>query len=983
MDPCAHRHARGGAWLSGLALLAVSLDARGAQPGDWPTYGHDPGGMRYSPLKQIDVSNVARLQTAWTYSMRPAPAPVADGGARGADGIGTANDAARRAEGIGAADGAAIRVEGVGAAEEAARRVAEGAAPVARRRNRLGGSQATPLVVDGLLYLSTPYRRVVALEAETGREVWGCDVAGPGQPSLRGVEYWPGDEQSGARIFFGTRDGRLIALDAKTGAPAESFGAHGIVDLKTPDIVPAGSPSSPMAQYGMTSPPLVYRNLVITGSATQEFPALGAAGDVRAWDARTGKLVWTFHTVPRPGEVGHDTWGKDSWRGRSGTNVWGFMTVDEPRGMLYMPVAAPAWDRYGGDRPGDNLFSSSVVAVDANTGKYLWHFQVVHHDIWDFDTQAPPLLLDVKHSSRTIPAVAVVSKSGYFFLLDRVNGKPLFKVKEQRFPPSDVPGELASRTQPVPVKPAPVARRTFSMADVATVTPELESFCRGWIESQKMRMGGPYLPLAFSTPTITFPGRQGGANWGGGSFDPERRLFFVNASNLGQVEQLSRRDDGTFTTAGPATGRFSDRDSNLMCQQPPWGTLTAINVDTGTIAWQSVLGVTDKLPAERAKTGRPNVGGSIATAGGLIFIGATDDARFRAFDAQTGAELWTVKLPAAAHATPITYQGKDGRQYVAVVATGGSFLDSPIEGDALHVFALPATEPRGSGFPDPYAGRKKILIVGDLHTGNQIAHDAVSHAMATLERLGRESGAYVAFLRTDTQLVTKGEVWGSGDYAKGGKRQARGRNLDYFDAVVFYTNGETEMSAEQKQDLLSFVRDDGKGFVAVHTATASFYGWPEYGEMVGGYFENHPWNVFDASVIVERPDFPAVKHLPAELILRDEMYQYRAPYSRENVDVLARLDESKLDLTNRNVKRTDHDFPVAWVRNYGKGKVFSSTLGHPDAAWDDPRVQTLYLEGIKWVLGLTNAEARPHAQPPASSRRTSPGTPGSAAAPPR
>jgi hypothetical protein len=263
-------------------------------------------------------------------------------------------------------------------------------------------------------------------------------------------------------------------------------------------------------------------------------------------------------------------------------------------------------------------------------------------------------------------------------------------------------------------------------------------------------------------------------------------------------------------------------------------------------------------------------------------------------------------------------------------------------------------------FPDPYAGKKKILVVGDTRTGNQIAHDAVSHAMATLERLGRESGAYIAFLRTDTGLVTKAEVWGSGDYAKGGPRQARGRNLDYFDAVVFYTNGETEMTAEQKRDLLSFVRDDGKGFVAVHTATASFYGWPEYGELVGGYFDGHPWGIFEAPVIVERQDFPAMRHLPAQLTLRDEMYQYRSPYSRAKVDVLARLDESKLDLSRKDVRRSDGDFPVAWVKNYGRGRVFSATLGHTDASWDDPRVQTIYLEGIKWVLRMNDAPVMPH-----------------------
>ena len=264
---------RGNAWLSGVVLLAVSVAARGvpaATDTDWPTYGHDPGGMRYSPLTQINTSNVAQLKSAWTYSMRV-----------------TGTEAP--------------------ASEDAARRVSEGATPFPRRRSRLGASQTTPLVIDGTMYLSTPYRRVVALDAQSGSEVWHYDVPGPGQPSLRGVEYWPGDTSSGPRIVFGTRDGRLIALDAKTGLPADEFGAHGIVDLKTPDIVPEVS-TSPMAQYGLTSPPLVYRNLIVTGSAVQEFPALGASGDVRAWDAHTGKLVWTFHTVPRPGEYAHDTW---------------------------------------------------------------------------------------------------------------------------------------------------------------------------------------------------------------------------------------------------------------------------------------------------------------------------------------------------------------------------------------------------------------------------------------------------------------------------------------------------------------------------------------------------------------------------------------------------------------------------------------------------------------------------------------------------
>ena len=660
------RWRRGGSstWkaVGSTALVAVCAhEAAGVLPSDWPTYGHDPGGMRYSPLSQINTTNVTQLAKAWSYSMRPAAT------------VGKEDPLAQP-----------------GAAAEGAQRAGEGLGQLPRRRSRLGGSEATPLVVDGLMYLPTPYRHVVALEAETGREVWSYEVPGTAQPSLRGVEYWAGDGDTQPRIFFGTRDGRLIGLDARTGKPAEGFGAAGVVELKTPDVVPGpATTSSPMTQYGLTSPPLVFRNLVITGSAVQEFPQLGPSGDVRAWDARTGKLVWTFHTVPRPGELGHDTWKGDSWRGRSGTNVWGIMTADVERGIVYLPVAAPTWDRFGGDRLGDNLFGSTIVALDGTTGKHLWHFQVVHHDIWDFDTEAPPALFDVERGKRTVPAVAIVSKSGLFFLLNRVTGKPLIEVRERRVPRSDVPGEVSSPTQPMPVRPAPFARQSFTMADVAMVTPELEAYCRKWIESRNMRMGGPYLPLALNRLTISFPGRQGGANWGGGSYDPVAGYFFVNANNLGQVEQITRRADGTLTTFDADSGRFSDRDHGLMCQQPPWGTLTAIDVASGKIAWQSTLGISDQLPESVSHTGRPNVGGSIATAGGLVFIGATDDARLRAFNARTGEEVWTTRLPASAHATPITYQGRNGKQYVAIVATGGSFLESPIASDSVDVFALP------------------------------------------------------------------------------------------------------------------------------------------------------------------------------------------------------------------------------------------------------------------------------------------------------
>jgi quinoprotein glucose dehydrogenase len=639
-------------------FFAAFATSANAQQGDWPTYGHDPGGMRYSPLTQINLSNVGQLKEAWTYHMRPSsldqpqPEPTA---------------------------------------AELAQRAAEAAGPMRRRSGRYSQSEATPLVVEGLMFVSTPYRRVVALRPETGEEVWAYQLPGTSQPSTRGLEYWPGDAQSPSEIVFGTRDGLLIALDAKTGHVVDGFGDHGVVEMKTPEVMPPTPVASPygLPGLGMTSPPIVYRNLVVTGSIVQEFPQLGPYADVRAWDVRTGKLVWTFHTVPRPGEYGHDTWAGDSWKQRSGTNVWGLMTVDVKRGIVYMPLGAPTWDRYGADRIGENLFGTSIVALDANTGKRLWHFQVVHHDIWDMDAEAPPLLLDVKRGHQTIPAVAIVSKSGLFFLLNRVTGKPIYKIEERKVPASDVPGEQAWPTQPFPVKPAPIARQSFSIADVATVTPELEALCRQFLESNHARTGGPYLPLGYKMATVNFPGREGGANWGGGSFDPELGYFFINANNMGQVEQLKPRDDGSMTTSDPSSGRFSDRDNHLMCQQPPWGTLTAINVNTGEIAWQSTLGVSDNVPEAVSKTGRPGVGGPIVTASGLVFIAATDDARIRAFDAKTGEEVWTAKLPASGHATPITYAGKDGRQYVAIVATGGSFLDSPVLSDSVLVYALP------------------------------------------------------------------------------------------------------------------------------------------------------------------------------------------------------------------------------------------------------------------------------------------------------
>jgi quinoprotein glucose dehydrogenase len=623
--------------------------------GDWATYGHDKGGQRHSPLVEITPDNVARLTPAWTYHMRP------------------------MAEGEGVAEDPAAAVQ----------RAAEGVQPVARPGYYFG-SQVTPLVVGGRMFVTTPYGRATALDPQTGAELWSTVIPGPGVPSMRGVEYWAGDGTLPPRILFGTRDGRLIALDAATGSYVEGFGEHGVVNLKTPEVMNGTQTDF----YGMTSPPIVFGNLVITGSAVQEFPPQGVAGDVRAWDVRTGALVWTFHSVPRDGEPGAETWADGSRQARSGVNAWGFLTVDEERGVVYMPFGAPAFDRYGGDRAGDNLYGTSLVAADARTGRYLWHFQVVHHDIWDNDLQAPPLLFDfplADGSSR--PAVAVVSKNSLLFVLDRETGAPLLPVEERPFPASNVPGEQASPTQPIPVITPPLARTTFSREEVADLTPEMRERCLAYMDSNAMVAGGLYVPVGFQQPTISFPGLQGGANWGGASFDPATGLLIVNTNDLGQVTELVPATRGPLPyDRGRVGGRFQLAGTNWLCQQPPWGRLSAVDVASGRIAWQVRLGVTDSLPEGLRETGRPNVGGSITTASGLTFIGATDDGRFRAFETATGRVLWETRLPASAHATPITYRGDGGRQFVAVTATGGSFLNSPLSADTIVAFALPEGE---------------------------------------------------------------------------------------------------------------------------------------------------------------------------------------------------------------------------------------------------------------------------------------------------
>lgn len=635
-------------------LLILSAGIAAAQT-DWPQFGHDSAGTRYSPLKQIDTKNVTKLELAWTYHMKPE---------------GTAAVSNTPPEGN--------EVPGAGG------RGRGGRGPRSKRFNPSGDS---PLVVGGLMYVTSPYGHVTALEPETGKEVWVYKTGENGYPAERGLEYWQGDTQTPAAVFFGTDTGKLIALNAKTGKQVPGFGNEGVVDMKP------GASNGLNASFGLSSPPIVYKNVLITGAHVQESPSLGSSGDTRAWDVHTGKLIWQFHSIPRPGEPGHETWEGDSGEKRSGTNVWGMFTIDTRRGILYMPFGEPTSDYWGGDRKGANLFGTTLVAVDALTGKLKWYFQAVHHDTWDYDLAAPPVLFDITRGGKKIPALAQLSKMGMLFILNRETGKPIYGVEERKVPVDDaLPGDTPWPTQPFPLKPPPLARNSFKKEDIATVTPELQKYCTELFESFPggLHSGGPFTHYS-TQPSVIFPSSIGGGNWNPPSYNPGLGYLFVNTMDFGSLNQMIKSQDGTrYSRVGyNGVNRFWDQSKNLPCNQPPWGRLFAINVNTGDIAWEVPLGITDSLPEGKQRTGRPNIGGSVATGGGLVFIGATDDSRFRAFDASTGKELWVTRIDAGAHSAPISFQGKDGRQYIVVTAAGGGFLGDPSAADSIIAFALP------------------------------------------------------------------------------------------------------------------------------------------------------------------------------------------------------------------------------------------------------------------------------------------------------
>lgn len=609
---------------------------------DWPLSGHNAAGHRFSPLTQIQPGNVAGLRLAWHYDMM-----------------------------------------------RAGESLMSAATATAPARPRM--SQITPLVVDGRMFLTTPFSRAIALEPETGKEIWSYQIPEMyGTPGQRSLAFRPRDGAMPATLFFGTTGGYLLALDAETGTPSESFGQRGALNLR------AGMAENfPQANYGLTSPPVFYQDVIITGSRVQEQPALGPSGDVRGWSARTGQLLWTFHTVPRPGEPGHEGWVGDTWRDRSGGNVWGLMTVDAERGIVYLPVGCVTYDYYGGDRPGPNLYGSTLVALDARTGKPRWHFQTTHHDVWDYDLNAPPVLVDVKRDGRTIPAVAQVTKQSLLFILNRETGEPIHGVEERPVPQDGfTAGELPWPTQPFPVKPPPLARANFTAAEIARITPEHTKMCQEMLQRDGgMRTGGLYLPFS-ERPSVMFPGTLGGVNWHGPSHDPTLGYLFVASMSLGEVFQIVR--DPSDPTKMPVARRYKfwDEATFWPCSAPPWGELSAVDVSTGEIAWRVPLGSFAALEQMGIRNaGTPLLGGPMATAGGVVFVGGTLDDKFRAFDSRTGKELWSVDVGAAAHAVAMSYGGRDGRQYVALVVSGGGFLGDKTVPPKVLAFALPSVTP--------------------------------------------------------------------------------------------------------------------------------------------------------------------------------------------------------------------------------------------------------------------------------------------------
>lgn len=633
------------------AAGAIPKYPRPEGPNQWPTYGAGNANQNYSPLRNITPRNVRKLKQAWVYHFG------AGAGEKGDEGID-------------------FRFE------------------------------ATPLIIGGVMYVSTPAApraaglkaTVTALVPETGEVLWKYES--PANIHGRGLAYWPGDASHAPRVYFGTDGGYIVAVDVTTGKPAGSFGQNGRIDAYV-GVVSEIVGESRRSSFTIPNPMTVYRNLVISGARPGEVGPPGPRGDIRAWDAITGRLVWTFHVVPQPGEAGHDAYTGDEWRDISGANVWSTMALDDSTGTLF----APTGDLNSRAR-GSQLYASSLLAIDAATGKLNWFHQITHHDIWDWDLPTPPVLLEVSKDGKKVPAVLVTGKHGLVFIFDRRTGEPLNGFEEKPTPRPDVPADEVWPTQPFPHAPEPLGRMTMSRAEIPDLAPGMRESCTDQWDKNRLVVAPLYAPRVNADHgVLSYPSTTGGPNWGGGSLLPDANLYFINLQNLPEFRapagnhdlatvsldprRASQRLSGPRTQLRARPFSFAFADGYLPCAATPWGELVAVDLNKLTVAWRVPLGATPSLGAKGLKTGAPNLGGSIVTATGVIFIAASNDARFRAFDARSGKMLWETQLPASGHATPITYLGKDGRQYVTIAAAGGTSAGAPHLSDALVTFVLP------------------------------------------------------------------------------------------------------------------------------------------------------------------------------------------------------------------------------------------------------------------------------------------------------
>ena len=631
-------------WMVGGFSLVLAT--AGFSQDDWPTHGGDAGGMKHSTLNQIGRDNVHQLAPVWTWETGDEPI-------------------------------AAARV------------------PFAGREIKPGKFQGTPVVVDGTLFIATSYTQVAALDAETGEELWRFDPKVYEWGMLprgcgfchRGVAVWTNGSE--VRVFINTR-WRLIALDGVTGEPIGSFGERGEVDLTQGLIWEVNK-----LHYTNTSPPMIYENLVIVGSGMPDSRIYkrNPPGDVQAFDVRTGERVWSFHTIPQRGEHGNDTWEDQSWSYTGSNNVWAPFTIDAERGLVYLPVSTPNNDFYGGHRKGDNLFAESIVCLDAKTGKRVWHFQTVHHGVWDYDLPSPPNLVTIEVDGKTIDAVAVVAKTGFTYVFDRVTGEPVWPIDERPVPPSEVPGERLSETQPFPTKPPPFGRQGFTEDDLVDFTPEIKAKA---LEAVKdLRLGDMFTPPTLEG-TLLMPGVWGAANWGGAAFDPESAFLYVKATNWPFVFKVHEPEPGTheadYTGAGFTTVTIED---GIPIHKPPYSTLTAIDLNAGELVWQIPLGdmpslrehpLLKELDLPPLGVGPPQHGqsGPLVTAGGLVFISASSPFLY-VYDKKTGELVWQAELGGGGFGNPITYRTKSGKQLI-VIATSQSDGTAP----KLIAFGLPS-----------------------------------------------------------------------------------------------------------------------------------------------------------------------------------------------------------------------------------------------------------------------------------------------------